>query len=1224
MHVGDTIARDLTNEPQSVVKVAQRDTLRADLTDYVLTDGLARDFVKALEPFVEATRPGGRETDNIGVWISGFYGSGKSHFAKLAGHLLGNTRLGDATARDFFANLLHTERPADRRLRDLLGQATAQGLSCHLVTFDVSALTRGGERNVGLTFLRGLYESLGLSPLPAFAEAELELQAAEPDHRRYKAFLQLYEEKTGIPWCEDKELSSSSARFAECLAELLPSRFPSADLAHDSLELGLQQFADLSVEDAVSRMLRWLGPVGPDRQGRRLVFVADEIGAWARQNASRIEQIRALVETLGTRGSGRIWLIVTSQEKLSSLVQDVADSRHLLQRLEARFRVNVHLESSEVGAVIEDRILQKRPTAVPDLEALWQQHHQRILDVAQSPGLELGKAYPRAERESFVRDYPFLPYQVAAAADVFDAMRGMRVSSGARTMIGVTFDATRDLAGRDLGAVVSWDVIFDAANRDNEFADEQYLGSLGLSYIAGADAEVTDAPLQRPSRLLKTLWLTQQRPAIPRTVRNLARLLVSALDQDILALERDVEATLQLLARHNYVRQDVATGHWRYLSQDEVTVEKIVARIAEDVRAKEVRAEIVRLHQDALRSLFGGRITVGQSNTPFDYGLYLNDVALKNETAPVQLRAAMAGTDSAEIAIESNTVDLDAPVVYWVVETAPKLEERLRRALAIERLPNDDEYRQVATRKMDIEVEKLQLEAGELRDDAATSVSRLFQGGTLYWGGDTVPLDPTTSVVAKTAVEDALRDRIRALYDRYSEGDRAFTATNVDKLFVVPARDRGALDPALGLFDAEGHVHGGNVLVEELGRYLKSSLKTSGADVADGFARVPFGWPADLLRYTAAAMFVDGKLVATDKAGKPHDDYKETGARALFGTQAFKTTRLEVEEGSLAPRESDDAVRLLAELGQPATDGGEVALKEAALQLAARLNTRLIVLQKAREAALPLPDEYDLFAPAIETIVDAGSRVKVVRALLAHGATLRKASQALDRLETFEREGRFAQYRRSQALLQAAIQAGLEEDPTWGERVRTAAREMAALKEQRRVVEEWNGAYQDYRQDVLDAFKAVYAPLREELHRRIEEARSRVTAMHEFARLGVGDQTMVRVAFLNEGKGLAEVSLPELRDEQQLLRANEGYSIAHMRSALAALESQVGSAQERIIALYTQQQEQQGQQAKLATWSPTVFAGQRLTTTKEVDALFDREKERVKTLIRAGKVVQVI
>jgi hypothetical protein len=176
-------------------------------------------------------------------------------------------------------------------------------------------------------------------------------------------------------------------------------------------------------------------------------------------------------------------------------------------------------------------------------------------------------------------------------------------------------------------------------------------------------------------------------------------------------------------------------------------------------------------------------------------------------------------------------------------------------------------------------------------------------------------------------------------------------------------------------------------------------------------------------------MFVDAKISAIDRAGKRYDDPRAQGVRALFGTAAFKGLRLEVEEDALKPDESSQARTLLVDLGQPPTDGGEVALKEATLQLATSLSKRLAVIEKAKLADLPLPASYSTISTALESLSTPASRVKVVRTLLAQAQELKYATAALKRLEEFDGHSDLEKYRRSQLLLHAALQAGLAGDP---------------------------------------------------------------------------------------------------------------------------------------------------------------------------------------------------
>lgn len=1226
------IERDLGVEPQSVIKVDELKTLRTDLTEYVLTDQLAREYARVFERMIEAARPASGGVGDVGVWVSGFFGSGKSLFAKLAGHVLADTRVGEETARALFAGQLKPGRAGDDRLAELFQEAANYRLHATLVAFDImSQHTAAAERNVGVTFLRTFYRSLGLSTIIPIAQAELELQRAG----KYEAFTRLYAGRGDrVPWEQDRDVTTCTPVFAECLAELLPHRYPSPDLALQSLDLGLRQAeTQTGIEDVVKLLLRWLDEqdaAGGRAGAARLIFVADEVGAWAGRNLDRIEQLRAFVEALGRLGQGRIWLLVTSQEKLSDVLADTenagANSR-LLQRLEARFRVNVHLDSSEVSTVIADRVLAKKATARDRLLALWRERQQTLLDIAAPPNLEMGGNYPRPEAEAFLADYPFLPYQLPAAADLFGSMRGVKVSSGARSMLKVAFDATRAVADHDIGTVVAWDQIFDSANSGNEFADEQYLGSLGLEHIRQADRDLPDAPVQA-SRVLKVLWLMQHNPNVPRTPANLARLLVRDLARDdVLALEQNVRTTLEALEQKNFARHDPATEQWKHLSQDEVTVEQLLQRIGEqDIKARQVRDEIGKIYQDRLARTFPGRITVGQTATAFGYAVEFESTSLKGEGQPVTLRVLLPAPGTEKRAAEENATNLDAPVVTWVVGEARRLEQQMRRALAIERLPADEQFRQIATDRTRQQAERLLDEAGQLRRAADAEVERALSGGRLYYAGTEVALDELSGgATARSEIERALRERIESVYSSFSDADRKFRAENAEKLFTVPPSERAALDPALGIFAADGHVRGNHALVEPVVGYLKSASRTSGQDVMDAFARVPYGWPGDLLRYIAAALFVDGKVAATDRSGVRYDDPKAPGARQLFGTQAFKATRIEVEEDALSPEEVTAARALLGDLGRRTSEGTEVALKDATLQLCADLSKRAAVLERAHAEDFPLPEGYATIPGLVRDVQEAGSRVKVVRSLLAHGQDLRAANTALSTLEAFNAKEGFAQYRRMRQLMTATEDAGLEGLPGIGEQASEAREQLDHLIAQRRVLEDWEGAVKRNRLRLIEAFRDAYAPLRRSVAEDVEQARQAIQGLPEFQALSQGGQNAIWNEFLGQGKPLQRLPEAPLQTDEQLLAANREFSIAHLRSVESSIEAVVRQARLRVITLHAQEQVARGERERTVTWEPaTAFAGRRFKTVEELEAAFREQLEQLKRQIAEGKEIQVL
>jgi hypothetical protein len=1223
--IRDIIDRDLSAEISGggVVKVIDKSLLEADLREYVLTDQLAKEFARVVEPVVEAARPAATGSDKVGIWVSGFFGSGKSHFAKLLGHVLADTAVASGGARELFERHLVAGRPADDRLRDLLQQARVHELRVHLVPFDIMAFHAGADDHIGIVVLRALHTAEGLSKSIVVAEHEAEIKA----HDKWEEFLQRYRDESGTDWFEERDMAIVFPTFATVLAEVLPERFASADLALRSLELANDDLRSLTPAGAVAKLNVWLTRRAAETPGRHvLLFVVDEVGAWSGRQLKRIEQVRSFVEQLAVDGKGKIWFLATSQEKLSDVVQNTEEANvnaanELLQRLTARFQTNVHLESSEVGTVIENRVLAKKPAARKELTDLWASRLGVIKDLAET-GIKLNGAYPSADEERFVRDYPFLPYQLPLAADIFGAMRGVKVSGGARSMIKVAFDATSRTADQDVGAVISWDQIFDSANQDNEFKDEKYLGSHGLTHIEHADRDLAASTPVKPSRVLKVLWLAQQTGRVPGTVKNLARMLADRLDADILRLEADVRTTLERLAELSYVRQDVGTEAWRFLTPDEVTVEKLVNEISEQVPEKDVRSELHKISVDQIKAQFPGRLTHGKSRTTFRYGLSLNSDSIANEAEAVSLALHFDGSEGAKRSDREFATYLDRPEVVWVIDIPDRLTSRLRRAIAIDRLSTDERFRSIATERTQEEAKRLEAEAARSRREIATDVDRALDGGTLYWGGTKTALATAAgkSTSAKARIEAALHEAVDAAFDQFTLGDRAFEERNIDRVLTVPPSQRAALDAGVGFFDGDGHVHPDHPVLERVMQHLQGSTKTTGADVVGRFEAKPYGWPADLARYAAASLFVDGKIALLDPAGTRWDDPSAPQARAQLGTAAFRKVSLVVEEAPLLADELANVRKLLSDLGQPTPDGTESTLHDGVRKLQAKLAERLASVARAEQVGLPLPASIDGLRTALDDIAGAGTRAKTLRAAIHQLPALRAGVASLDAIDTFAANHGFEQFDRAMKMLDLAERSGLADDAIHGETIRDAREQLEAIRDQRRVIDEWNGPFQTYRQNVLDAYRATYVPLRDGVRQSVEEARSAILDDPDFQGLPAADAVRIRASVLAPGNTLAEMSAPDLKSEKDLLDAATHFSIAHLRTINAAIPGELARARGLIIDLKNKDDVRQ-----TVTWrSADHLVGRTFTEGDQVRHAFDTARDEILTDVEAGKIVKVI
>jgi hypothetical protein len=162
----------------------------------------------------------------------------------------------------------------------------------------------------------------------------------------------------------------------------------------------------------------------------------------------------------------------------------------------------------------------------------------------------------------------------------------------------------------------------------------------------------------------------------------------------------------------------------------------------------------------------------------------------------------------------------------------------------------------------------------------------------------------------------------------------------------------------------------------------------------------------------------------------------------------------------------------------------------------------------------------------------------------------------------------------------------------------------------------------------LDAFKDVYVPLRERLTKETDAARRAILDMPEFSALSHPHQLKVRAKFLDRGAPLQELSSVTLHEDAQVLKANEAFSIAHLRTALGGIDAQVQQAKGLVLSLFTKEQLERGEKERTVTWQPAkAFAGKRFKTVPELEeafATFTEQLEELKRQILDGKEIQVL
>ena len=387
----------------------------------------------------------------MGVWVSGFFGSGKSHFIKILSYLLKNIQTSDPDsgitkqASDFF----DADKIPDAMLRADLKRAT--NIDADVILFNIDSKADNKDPQAILSvFLRVFNEMQGFSgDHPHIAEMERYLT----EKGVIEKFHQAFKEADGGEWNIERDAYLLKGdQVVEALSKSLGQSVQSTqewcEKAEERFSINIEKFANL-----VKKYLETKGPQ------HRILFLVDEVGQFIGDNTDLMLNLQTIIEDLGRICGGRAWVIVTSQEDIDAVLGEVkAKKANDFSKIQGRFNTRLSLSSNNTDEVIQVRLLRKVPQAQQALEALYLEKcdvlKNQLSFTADSASL---KNYQSAE--DFALNYPFIPYHFQLVQKIFESIRkagatGLHLGRGERSMLDAFQSAAKNISHNEMGALV--------------------------------------------------------------------------------------------------------------------------------------------------------------------------------------------------------------------------------------------------------------------------------------------------------------------------------------------------------------------------------------------------------------------------------------------------------------------------------------------------------------------------------------------------------------------------------------------------------------------------------------------------------------------------------------------------------------------------------------------------------------------------------------------------
>jgi hypothetical protein len=588
-------AQDIKRPIEGVIKADDEARLGVEIREYVLTN----EVEKRLESFLEAYN--GYQGAN-GVWVSGFFGSGKSHMLKMLALLLENREVdGEKILQAFLQKCRDNEI-----LRGELRKAVAIPSKSILFNIDQKAdvISKTQIDALLAVFVKVFDEMSGYYGKQGhIAQFERDLDS----RGLYASFQDKYEEIAGRTWQKGREQALLEGQnIARAYAAVTGSEPESAIAILDKYR---NQYR-VSIEDFADQVKAYLDKQSPDF---RLNFFVDEVGQYIAENVKLMTNLQTIAESLATKCHGRSWIIVTAQEDMDSVVGEMnRQQSNDFSKIQARFHNRMKLTSQDVAEVIQKRLLTKTEAVKPLLTTIYQEQSNNFKTLFDfTDGSQTYRNFQDCEH--FTNCYPFIPYQFTLFQSAIqnlskhNAFEGKHTAVGERSMLAVFQLVAKKIGDRPMGKLATFDLMFEGIR--------SALKSNVYKSIRTAEQNLDN---QLALRILRTLFLVKYINEFKSTLRNVCVLMLDEFNQDLPQLSKDIGEALELLEQQNYIQRD--GEQYVYLTDEEQDIEQEIKNT--EVEFRDLADDLEKLIFDYV--IKNRKIRNAENNYDYEYSRKLD------------------------------------------------------------------------------------------------------------------------------------------------------------------------------------------------------------------------------------------------------------------------------------------------------------------------------------------------------------------------------------------------------------------------------------------------------------------------------------------------------------------------------------------------------------------------------------------------------------------------
>ena len=836
MRIQQMFHDDIDRKINGVVKVDQdaADVLKQEVQEYVITRDIRRHMITFFNNYAESFRG---PTADIGVWISGFFGSGKSHFLKMLSYLLENKEVAGRKVSDYFR-----EKFEDDAVFMPISEAIRGETDTILFDIDIEGPIDKDKTAVLRVFAKMFYNYLGFYGEKlkcAKLEQFIEKQGKTEEFRR------VFEEKNGAPWTESRDTYDF---FEDDVVETLTEVLGMSETAARNWFDGSEN-VETSIAQLVSEMKDYVDSKPEDF---RLLFMVDEVGQYVGESVDLLLNLQSLVEKIGSECGGKIWVVCTGQEAIDEIIRTRLDQ---FSRIQARFTTRLSLTSASADEVIQKRILRKKSEITPQLEQVYNENDSVLRNLFSFTDAILdirGFSSP----EEFATDFPFVPYQFILMQKVFPEIRkhgnaGKHLSGAERSMLSGFQEAAQKIEHKDEFALAPFYLFYDTIHT---FLD----GSIRRVIERCEKAAETNAGIeQQDVAVLKLLYLVRYLDDIKANLDNIVILMADDIRMEKITMREQVRGSLNRLMSQNYIGRTGDT--YNFLTDEEQDIQREIRNTPVDTAA---------IVERIAHMLFGDIYTTKKyrfGKYDFAFDQMVDNTAVGAVTGGMRLKILTVATDPTEKA-ELYLMSESAGQAIVVLADTPYYES-IESAMKIRKYIKQRNVAQLPKSVRDI-IANYQNEADKYEQSAQTELADAIIKAQFFVAGERFAVKPASvsskeddpdkrdsairKAKAKSVIDQSLEYLVSHVYSElalireYAESDADIAAILTDPAQMIPGTEpnRSAADK----------------MEEFLEMQARNHLPTSMADVQSRYRAIPYGWREIDIAAVAALLIAEQKV----------------------------------------------------------------------------------------------------------------------------------------------------------------------------------------------------------------------------------------------------------------------------------------------------------------------------------------------------------------------------